>query len=303
MKHQHFDMNLLRVLGVLFEERSVTRTGDRLGRTQSAVSNSLRTLRQALNDPLLVRGPDGLVLTPKARQLQEKVRAVIRLTEACLADDEAFDPASAGGRFQIGAPDRLSLPVMLPLLKALRSQAPSIAVDLTTTDRDRALDLLDADRLDLAIGWFDGPPPRFDAAFLFDERLVCLCRKDHPVAGSGRPVALSTVLSFPHLVVSAADDRKAAFDIMLARIGERRHAAVSVSNFSMVPRLLGESDLVGIYTERVASVLARDFGLATRRLPAEIAPLEHYMVWHHRDDADRKHAWFRQQVLRAGSPR
>lgn len=80
---------------------------------------------------------------------------------------------------------------------------------------------------------------------------------------------------------------------------ERRHAAISVSNFSMVPSLLRDGDLIGIYTERVAGVLARDFGLATRAVPAGIGPLDHYMLWHNRFNADRKHGWFREQVAAA----
>jgi LysR family transcriptional activator of mexEF-oprN operon len=67
----NFDMNLFIVLHTLLEERSVTRTGERLGRTQSAVSNSLRRLRDIFNDPLFVRTPDGLAPTPRAEELSE----------------------------------------------------------------------------------------------------------------------------------------------------------------------------------------------------------------------------------------
>jgi len=299
MKSRTFDMNLLKVLNVLFEERSVTRTGDRLGRTQSAVSNSLKNLRDAMNDPLLVRGPEGLVLTPRAQVLEAQVREIIRMTESCLADSAEFDPSTASGRFRIGAPDRLSLPVMLPLFATLRARAPDIAVDLITTDREQALALLDRDQLDLAVGWFGRPSAHFNASLLFQERFVCLCRDGHPILRIEPAVDLATILSFPHLVVSAAADRKAAFDIMLERFGQRRHAAISVSNFSMVPSLLRDSDLIGIYTARVADVLARDFGLATKGMPAEIGPLDHYMVWHNRYNADRKHGWFREQVAAA----
>ena len=42
MPLHNFDMNLLVVLDVLLEERNVTVTGRRLGRTQSAISNSLK---------------------------------------------------------------------------------------------------------------------------------------------------------------------------------------------------------------------------------------------------------------------
>ncbi|MBT6094483.1 MAG: LysR family transcriptional regulator [Rhodospirillaceae bacterium] len=296
MKYLNFDLNLLKVLSVLFEERSVTRAGERLGRTQSAISNSLRKLREAMNDPLFIRGPDGLILTPKARLLEEQVREILSVAERCLAGDEAFDPRIATGRCRLGAPDRLSLPVIFPLLKSLGERAPNLAVDVVTTDRDQALTLLDTDQLDAAIGWFDSPPIRFRAELLSKEGFICLCRQGHPITEAKRPVELTTILSFPHLVVSATRDQKAVFDLMLARTGRQRNAMVSVSNFSMVPKVLGESDMIGVFTERVAEALAHDFNLATLPVPLEIAPLEHLLVWHNRNDADQQQSWIRQQI-------
>jgi DNA-binding transcriptional LysR family regulator len=39
------DLNLLRIFDLLFEERSVSRTAQRLGVTQSAISHALGRLR------------------------------------------------------------------------------------------------------------------------------------------------------------------------------------------------------------------------------------------------------------------
>ena len=49
-------------------ERNVTRAGKRLGRSQPAVSNALQRLRALLGDDLLVRGPSGFMLTPRAER-------------------------------------------------------------------------------------------------------------------------------------------------------------------------------------------------------------------------------------------
>ena len=53
-------MNLLKVLDALIKEKNVTRAGERLGRTQPAISNALNRLRKLLDDELLVRGSGGL---------------------------------------------------------------------------------------------------------------------------------------------------------------------------------------------------------------------------------------------------
>ncbi|HWL47082.1 MAG TPA: LysR family transcriptional regulator, partial [Sphingomonadaceae bacterium] len=53
------DLNLLRVFDLLFEERSVSRTAQRLGLTQSAISHALGRLRDTVGDPLFTRSAGG----------------------------------------------------------------------------------------------------------------------------------------------------------------------------------------------------------------------------------------------------
>jgi DNA-binding transcriptional LysR family regulator len=197
---------------------------------------------------------------------------------------------------RIGAPDRLSLPLLLPLLQRLRREAPGLALHLVTCDGEQALEHLDRDRLDLAIGWFDQPPKHLRTRHAFSEEFVCLCRSDHPLTMPGTAVDGARLLAHPHLVVSAAGGYLAAFDALLARRGQARRVALSVTNFSIVPHLLRDSDLVGVFTRRVAEALAREFTLACIPLAMGIEPLEHLLVWHGRNDADPRQRWLLEQV-------
>src|SRR4051812_28160958 len=94
------DLNLLRVLDVMLEERSVTRTGARLGLTQSAVSHALNRLRYVLNDELFLRGPDGMQPTPRAVEMGPPVHAALNQLQAALAPSD-FDPTTSERRFSI----------------------------------------------------------------------------------------------------------------------------------------------------------------------------------------------------------
>ena len=60
------DLNLLKFLDALAQERSVTRAGLRLGLSQPAASRALGRLRAMLDDRLVARGQHGLELTPGA---------------------------------------------------------------------------------------------------------------------------------------------------------------------------------------------------------------------------------------------
>lgn len=290
------DFNLLKVLDALITERNVTRAGKRLGRSQPAVSNALHRLRNLLDDDLLVRGPAGFSLTPRAEAMREPLREAISLVEDCLAQKARFDPASATGVFRLSTPDRLSLAVVPRLLARLEKFAPHMSLQILTADRKQALDLLDQDRTELALGWFDEKPSHLNAEFLLDESLFCVFRRDHPILKRHKKFDIETVLSFPHLVVSATGQRSAIFDDLLLRHGLRRRALVSVTNFTTVPHLLVRSDMIGVFTQLASDVFEKTFNLAKRPVPIDVGKISTNMVWQMRNDRDQKHAWLRDQI-------
>jgi len=296
MNLNNLDFNLLKVLDALIAERSVTRAGKRLGRSQPAVSNALQRLRQLLGDDLLVRGPAGFMLTPRAEAMRGPLHEAILLVESCVAEEPSFDPAKAAGVFRLSTPDRLSLALVPPLLARLQRLAPGMALQVMTADRQQALDLLDADRIDLALGWLDEKPSHLQAEFMMDERLFCVFRRDHPILKRRGKFDIATVLSYPHLVVSATATRRAIFDDLLARHGLRREALVAVTNFTVVPQLLMRSEMIGVFTALAAEVFRVSFGLATRPVPIDIGKISTNMVWPVRYEKDKKHAWLRGQI-------
>lgn len=296
MNLSQLDMNLLKLLSVLIEERSVTRTGVRLGRTQSAVSNALNRLRRLLGDELLVRGRGGLVLTQRAEALRQPLKEMMQLAEICLSESAAFDPARSDGVCRIAMPDRLGLPVLPPLVDRLRALAPGMSLHVITADRDQAVALLDDDRIDVALASPEDLPSHVRAETLFDDELVCLCRRGHPLLRGGAPFELKALLSFPHLVVSASGGRGAIFDSLLAQRGLSRRPLVSLSSFSAVPQLLERTDMIGVFARRIAGVFADGFALAIRPLPMRLAPLPHVMLWHARSDRDPMQTWLRGQI-------
>ena len=292
----NLDFNLLRVLDTLIAERSVTRSAELLRRSQPAVSNALRRLRTLLGDDLLVRGPNGLVLTPRAEAIQQPLRDAIAQIEKCLGNEQQFDPKQASGTLRLSAPDRLSLAIVPALFDRLRRFAPNMSLHIVTADRTRAMDLLDADLTDVALAWYDEKPKHLNTERLYDEKLFCVFRREHPLAKARKRFDIASVLSFPHLIVSATGARTAIFDELLSRHNLRRDPLVSVSNFTAVPHLLSRSDMIGVFTELASGVFEKSFGLVKRPVPLNVGVITTSMVWHVRNDRDPKHAWFRKQV-------
>src|SRR5258707_12489982 len=78
------DLNLLVTLDVLLAEGSVARAAQRLQLSRSAMSRALARLREATGDPLLVRAGRGLVATPRALELRERVSQLVQDGQAVL---------------------------------------------------------------------------------------------------------------------------------------------------------------------------------------------------------------------------
>jgi DNA-binding transcriptional LysR family regulator len=249
-----------------------------------------------LGDDLLVRGPAGFVLTPRAEAMREPLREAIALMQGCLSEEPQFDPAKAAGVFRLSTPDRLSIALLPPLFARLEKLAPNMALQVRTADRRPALDLLDEDRTDLALGWFDDMPSHLHAEVMLADRLYCVFRRDHPIARRGRRFDIAAVLSFPHLVVSATGLRTAIFDDLLKRRGLKRDAKMTVTNFTAVPQLLDGSDMIGVFTKLAAGVFQKSFKLATRPVPIDVGDIATNMVWHFRYDRDPRHVWLRRQI-------
>lgn len=82
------DLNLLVTLDVLLAEGSVARAARRLRLSPSAMSRALARLRTTTGDPLLVRAGRGLVPTPRALELRERVGHLVQEAEAVLRPAE-----------------------------------------------------------------------------------------------------------------------------------------------------------------------------------------------------------------------
>jgi len=181
MREVHFktlDLNLLRVLDALAEERSVTRAGSRLGLTQSAVSHALNRLRYALQDELFVRGPDGMTPTARASEILPELRKGLAQLEHSLAPTE-FAASEAERTFNLSCSTYVDEILMPKAMARVRALAPRIHLNLRPPDGSPA-EGLESGRLDLAIGVFGRVSDAFAREPLFEERLVWILRDRHP---------------------------------------------------------------------------------------------------------------------------
>ncbi|MBU5716576.1 LysR family transcriptional regulator, partial [Pseudomonas aeruginosa] len=109
------DLNLLKALDVLLDERNVTRAAARLGLTQPALSGMLARLRESFGDPLFARAQRGIVPTQRALDIGISVKQVLAEIDALL-QPPSFDPATAQLTFSIAATDYALRAIAVPFL-------------------------------------------------------------------------------------------------------------------------------------------------------------------------------------------
>jgi DNA-binding transcriptional LysR family regulator len=292
------DLNLLVHLDALLTERSVTRAAARVGLGQSAMSHNLARLRDLFDDELLTRGPDGLRLTPRALGLVEPMRAALAQIVALVSRDEAFDPITAERTFRVGLPDSMEILIVPSLLAYLCEVAPGIRLRLHNIDSTKLLDDLDADRLDLAVGYgvFAQGQAHHKRRLLFTETYLCMFNAER--TGIAAPISLDDYLRLPHVLTSLREGDRGVVDDALAKLGLRRTVVLTTPRFLAVPLVVARAPVVVTMHARLARLFAAELGLSLSPPPVELEEIAVSLLWHASYDHDPAHAWLRQNVVR-----
>ncbi len=286
------DLNLLVAFDALMVERSVTRAGIRIGRTQPAMSAALSRLRVLLRDELFVRGPNGLQPTPRALDLAEPLGHALAEIQRTLDFTQEFDPSTSTAALSIGLSDHPAFSFLPRLVAKLRETAPGITLAVRSfTGRDDAISMLDAGEVDMTIGVPPSSTGRILSVPLFNERFVCIFRKDHPAASLD--LDLETFLSLSHLLVSPENERFGVVDAALAKLGLKRRLALTLPHLYAAPSLVASSDMIATILEGVLEASGQAEYLCVRKPPIQLDPISFTLSWHRRNDTHPAQRWFR----------
>lgn len=283
------DLNLLKALDALLDERSVTRAAERLALTQPAVSGMLTRLRECFDDPLFTRTQRGIIPTLRALELAQPVKSILAEVGELL-QPKAFDPATAEMTIKIAATDYALRAVIVPFMAALRLQAPGIRVAVLPVNNEQLTAQFERGDVDFALVTPETAPQDLHAHALYEEEYVCLLREDHPLTRS-ESLTLDSFCALDHALVSyVGGNFSGVTDEALAALGRKRRVTLSVCSFLVLPEILRVSDLISIVPRRLAQHLP---GLTVIPPPLTIPGFSKIVVWHERTHRDAGHRWLR----------
>ncbi|MCV3241868.1 LysR family transcriptional regulator [Mesorhizobium sp. ZC-5] len=283
------DLNLLVTLDVLLTEGSVARAAERLRLSQSAMSRALARLRETTGDPLLVRAGRGLVPTPRALELRERVGQLVENAEAMLRPAESLDLKRLVRTFTLRNRDGFVENFGPDLVARVGGMAPGVRLRFVQKpDRDSApLRGGDVDLETGVVGKTTGPEVRAQA--LFRDRFIGVVRTGHELSrGEMTPTRYA---AGRHILVSRRGLDSGPVDDALEPLGLKREIVTVVAGFSEALAMARASDLIASVPERYTGNL-RD-GMFSFPLPVSLPEVTVSLLWHPRLDADPAHRWLR----------
>lgn len=287
------DFNLLIALDVLLSEGNVTLSAQRLHLSPSAMSRTLARLRETTGDPLLVRAGRGLVPTPRALDLRERVSQLVQDAEAVLRPAKTPDLKLLVRTFTLRTSEGFAENFGPDLIARASAQAPGVRLRFVQKlDKDSAL--LREGAIDLETGVVAGTMgPEVRAQALFRDRFVGVVRAGHALSqGEMTPERYA---SGRHIGISRKGLEMGPIDEALSQIGLERVIATIVGGFSTAVALARESDLIASVPERHTGNLRA--GMHSFPLPFTTPEFTVSLLWHPRFHADPAHRWLRGMVL------
>jgi DNA-binding transcriptional LysR family regulator len=162
------DTELLRTFLVIAETHSFTLAGQRLGRTQSAVSQQVRRLEELLGRPVFDRASGSVHLTEHGERLMPHARQLLATEAAMLG---AFDRSELRGTVTLGMSASFAPSLLSRCLPQFRALYPAATISLTLDESTVLHRLLQEGALDLAF-LTEGTVPGLSGPVVWHEPLV-----------------------------------------------------------------------------------------------------------------------------------
>ena len=287
------DLNLLFTLDVLLAEGSVARAAKRLRLSPSAMSRALARLRETTGDPLLVRAGRGLVPTPRALELRERVSQLVQEGEAVLRPADKLNLELLVRTFTLRTSEGFVENFGADLIARIGKEAPGVLLRFVQKPNKESAPLRDG-TVDLETGVVEtttGPELRVQA--LFRDRFIGVVRIGHPL--SKGKITPSRYAAGSHICVSRQELDRGPIDDALKQIGLERKIVTVVGGFSTALALARSSELIVSVPERHTGILR--VGMHSFPIPVATKEFTISLLWHPRMDADQAHRWLRNHVL------
>jgi LysR family transcriptional regulator for metE and metH len=250
MNYPHPTMNLdvrhLKLIVAVTEQKSVTKAGELLHLTQSALSHQLREIEERLGTALFLRMNKKMILTPAGERMLQTARQV--LEEMKRAEDHVLQmAANRQGTLRISTECYTCYHWLPDVMKEFRRKFPGVEVRIDAEATHRPIQALLNGKLDLAIVSNLRREKMLHYHALFEDEFVAIMAADDPLVS--RPYLKAADFANQNLILYVAPEESTLFQKIL------RPAGITPARISVVP--LTEAIIEMVKAGLGISVMAR----------------------------------------------
>jgi len=177
------ELRLLKVFGVVAESSSLVTAARKLHLTPSAISHSLKSLETDLGCRLFERVGKRMVLNHAGEQLFAQIQDPLSALEAAA---EGIRHLGKWGqtRLRIAASSAACEHLLPGVIRELKKAHPSLELRVESCDTPRAIELLNENKVDVALGLVPAKAAGLAARPVFRDELMFVFGPDHPWAAA-----------------------------------------------------------------------------------------------------------------------
>jgi DNA-binding transcriptional LysR family regulator len=294
------NLNLLPILRELLRTRSVGRTAEIVGLSQSAVSAALARLRETYNDDLLIMVGRRLELTEKGAQLIEQTERACLEMETLLRPP-AFDPSTESRRFVVATADYVAYLLAPGLARLVAQEAPGASVHFIDVPSDMLAQLVRGtiDAVVIPDDTAKELAAQTSSALLFMDDMVVIASKKLRTFEGG--LTREIYEASRHARFKMSPTTISHQDFSLRSAGIRQHDLMIVQQFLSLPSIVEASECLALVYRRLAQRFAPSHDIEILSPPFEIPPIAVTAYWGRSMERDPAHAWFRRLLMQVGA--
>lgn len=289
------DVGMLRVFDELVREKNVSRVAARLFLSQSAVSGTLKRLRETFDDPLFKRTVTGVEPTPYALELAPHVEAALRSLQSLLNVGREFNFASSDRILRVAGSDHACKMMMPTLAETIDRHQSRMRIFWESPDYLDLADLLHKGRIDVAvIPRINAWPVGVEAEVLYeDEYVLVRGRSDRPAPQA--EITLDEYCEARHVVLGQSrSELEESIEQTLRAQGRDWNVVAATPAFDSLVRIVSQSRLYSVLPKNVAQYY--ETLLEIHALPFNLPRYRVFICWNRKSNEDLAIQWLVREI-------
>ena len=145
------DYNLYKIFLYLYEEKSISKTANRLYVSQPAISYSLKELEKQLGYTLFYRNSKGIEPTMEAKELYNYISTAFNILNDAEEHIKNLNHLNIGC-IRIGVPTYIGVFYLTDVITSFRKQFPGISFEVVSMPMAEMVEMLEMRKLDVIVG-------------------------------------------------------------------------------------------------------------------------------------------------------